>query len=101
MPSYLYSAAQAPPSLSRTSAGLDRRERVQDGRVADPEPELAGDGPDQVAGLQRGRLAEQPLQQGQLAALGTLPLQRCDLVEGVEHDSDSQARGPPGGLGRQ
>src|SRR6266498_2437829 len=131
MPSYLYSAAQVPPSLSRTSAGLDSRwasigrtglpartrisstaasppaacvdggQRVQDGGGADPQPQRAGDRADQVAALQRGGLPEQPGEQVEFAALGALTLLAGDLVEGLEHHRDLQGRRPPGGRGGQ
>jgi hypothetical protein len=45
------------------------RERVQDRGRADAQPQVPGDQAQQVAGLQRGGLAEQAGQQIQLATL--------------------------------
>ncbi len=81
---------------------MHQRERVQDGGGADPQAQPAGDQAQQVAGLQRGGLGEQPGQQVQLAALRALPFGLGDLVERVDHDRDWQARRPvPGDDGQQ
>jgi hypothetical protein len=80
------------------AAGVDLGQGVQDGGGADPQPQAAGAGADQVAGLQRGRLGEQGDQPGQLAALGAGPFRRGDLVQAVEHHPDLQGCRPrPGG----
>ena len=71
-------------------AGVDLGQRVQDGGRADAQPQPLGDQAQQVAGLQRGGLAEQPGQQVQLAALRPLSLGRGDLVQGVHHGGDRQ-----------
>ena len=64
-------------------AGVDLGQRVQDGGRADAQPQPLGDQAQQVAGLQRGGLAEQPGQQVQLAALRPRSLGRGDLAQRV------------------
>ena len=68
-------AADVVTALEHRPGGLAARvhlgERVQDGGRADAEPQVLGDQPQQVPGLQRGGPAEQSGQQLQLAALRT------------------------------
>ena len=61
------------------AARMDLGERIQDGGRADAQPQAPGDQAQQVAGLQRGGLGEQPGQQLQLAALRARSLGRGDL----------------------
>ena len=85
------------------AAGVDQGQGVQDGRVAHPQPQRAGDGAGQVAGLQRGRPFQEAAEQLQLAALGAGPFGGRDLVQGLEHRPDLQGRWPRAGptLGQQ
>jgi len=90
----------------RPPAGIHRRQRVQDRGGADPQPQRPGDQPQQVAGLQRRRPANQPHQQRQLAGLGAGPFGPGDLMQGLNHHADLQARRPvgraaDGGIGQQ
>ena len=84
------------------AAGVHLGERVQDGGGADPEAQLAGHGADQVAGLQRRRLAQQARQQRPACAPASpAPGRGGDLVQGVEHHLDLQARRSRRRPGRQ
>ena len=82
-------------------AGVHLGQRVQDGGRADAQPQPLGEVAQQVAGLQRGGLAEQPGQQVQLAALRPRSLGRGDLVQRVHHSADRQRRRPAGRGGGQ
>jgi hypothetical protein len=76
------------------TTGVHLREPVQDGGGADTQAQIPGHRTNQIAGLQRRRLAQQPGQQVQLAPLRTLPGRGGDLVQRVEHHPHLQAPRP-------
>ena len=94
--------ARSSTGRSLPAAGVHLRQRVQDRRRADPQPQVAGDQAEQVAGLQRGGPRQKAGQQLELAALRAGPFGAGDLVQCVDDCGDLQAWLPIcGGRGQQ
>ena len=74
--------------------GVDLRQRIQNRRRADPQPEAASHQTQQVARLQRSGQRQEAGEEVELAALRARPFRGCDLVQRVDDCGYLQARLP-------